>query len=82
MKLSTLILCTFSLSGCVSPYPGVDALEGPSVCQGFDCKKGPGTFPDNRAAHRPTKDEKIRARQGLPPDFGSENITIGAPIRF
>lgn len=82
MKLSILMLFTFFLSGCTSTYPGEVKIERSPVCQGFGCKKGPGTFPNNAATHKPTKDEKIRVRQGLPPNFGSEEITISAPVYF
>lgn len=82
MKLSILMLLAFFLSGCASTYPGEVKIERSPACREWGYKTWPGTFPNNAAAHKPTKEEKIRVRQGLPPNFGSEDISISFPIHF
>ncbi|AUX73064.1 hypothetical protein [Erwinia pyrifoliae] len=86
MKYAPFTLLTSFLCGCAGMFPSADMPtpdpQANTVCQGFGCKRGPGAFPDNRATHKPTRDEKIRVRQGLPADFGSENIYISFPTKF
>lgn len=82
MKLWTLAVLTLLLAGCADSYPTTEQEKSLSVCQGFGCETQPGKLPTSAATHKPTRDEKIRARQGQNPDFGSENIRVSAPIHF
>lgn len=82
MKLWSFSLLIFFLFGCADTTLSMDAGNPKPVCQRFGCKYSLGTYPDNSATHKPTKDEKIRARQGLPAESGSENIYVSFPINF
>ncbi|AVJ17230.1 hypothetical protein CLM71_08845 [Serratia sp. MYb239] len=75
-RIIVILLMTALLNACSSD--GI-SLSSPSVCQGFGCEKKPGEQPDQAATHKPTKDEKIRARRGENPNFGSDNITLSGP---
>lgn len=73
LRLLLLAGCTSLLVSCVGP---VSSSPSTQICQGFGCATGPGSFPSRAETHRPTKDEKIRARQGKDPRFGSEEISV------
>lgn len=82
MKLWIPAVLTLSLAGCADSYPTTEQEIKPSVCQGFGCETRPGKLPTDISTHKATKDEKIRARQGDSPDFGSENIHISMPRHY
>jgi len=82
MKIWTIAVLTLSLAGCADADPTTEREKSISVCQGFGCETRPGKLPTYAATHKPTRDEKIRARQGDSPDFGSENIHISMPRRY
>lgn len=82
MKLIPLVLLALSLNGCADSADPGDIHQGAVICQGFGCTPPPGKHSSSSATHKPTRDEKIRARQGLPPDFGSDESRVSFPIRF
>ncbi|WP_337029781.1 hypothetical protein [Pantoea agglomerans] len=73
----TLLACSSDTS--YNPDSPPDEL---SVCTGFGCSKSPGKRPSSIDTHKATKNEKIRARRGESPDFGSEEWSVGGPIKF
>ena len=82
MKIWTLTVLTLSLAGCADADPTTEREKSISVCQGFGCENRAGKLPTHASTHKPTRDEKIRVRQGGNPDFGSENIRVGVPLRY
>lgn len=76
LRIMAILLMTVLLNACATD--GI-SLSSPSVCQGFGCGNRPGEQADQAATHKPTKDEKIRARRGENPDFGSDDIRISGP---
>ncbi|CAH0229605.1 hypothetical protein GCM10027361_23720 [Erwinia aphidicola] len=82
MKLIPLALLALCLNGCADSAAPLDSRQGPVICQGFGCNTPPGKHSSSSATHKPTRDEKIRARQGLPPDFGSDESRVSFPIKF
>ncbi|MGV3344203.1 hypothetical protein ACGVWS_00135 [Enterobacteriaceae bacterium LUAb1] len=81
-KLTFIVLIAILLSGCADSvkrdYPDTSA----TVCQGLGCNNIPGHPPARAETHKPTKDEKIRARQGSSPDFGRDEIRISFPVTW
>lgn len=73
----TLLACSSDTS--YNPDSPPDKL---SVCTGFGCSNLPGKPPGRIDTHKATKNEKIRARRGESPDFGSEEWSVGVPIKF
>ncbi|MEW5289121.1 hypothetical protein ABW286_07990 [Erwinia papayae] len=76
MKAIMLLILSTLLSACSSdphqPHP-----SSGEICQGFGCSTAPGKLPSRADTHKPTKEEKIRVRQGGTPDFGSDEMSIG-----
>lgn len=82
MKFWTPAVLILLVTGCADSYSTAEQEKKTAVCQGFSCETRPGRLPINAATHKPTRDEKIRARQGANPDFGSENMRVGVPLHF
>jgi len=83
MKITALALLASSLfiASCSTDY-GSPKVGSPQICQGFGCPSALGSKPNSAETHKPTKDEKIRVRSGEKPNFGSENISVGFPVRW
>lgn len=80
-KVILIGLIAVLMQGCESGPDGrgISSSE-PIVCQGSDCDyRTHRGLPDIMPGHKATRDEKIRARQGENPDFGSDNLRIEGP---
>lgn len=82
MKMTKLALLALPLwlASCAdgsAPSGSGTSSQPISVCQGFGCKTTPGKTPSRAETHKPTKDEKIRARRGENPNFGSDEWSVG-----
>lgn len=81
----SITLCTsLLLTSCNNHYSSdpSPAPTQPAICSGLGCIKAPGKPTSRLETHKATKDEKIRARRGESPDFGSEELNIGIPLTF
>lgn len=83
LRMITVFITPILLAACVdSDYrpvtSTVSAENSTNICQGFGCANTPGKLPSRPETHKPTKDEKIRARQGENPNFGSEEWRVSA----
>lgn len=74
-------VCCF-LSSCTSGekrYSEPTEDDRVRVCKGLGC--GNVHKPANNSVipevHKPTKEERLRVQQGLPPDFGSDELSVG-----
>ncbi|MCP1440753.1 hypothetical protein J3D56_004189 [Erwinia persicina] len=76
MKYIALVSLSLTLAACSNPQPQ-DKTPSLKICKGFGCDSLPGKPPSRADTHKPTKDEKIRARRGESPDFGSEELNVG-----
>ncbi|MDN4627808.1 hypothetical protein [Erwinia sp. PsM31] len=76
MKYIVLVSLSLTLAACSNPPPQ-DKTPPLKICKGFGCDSLPGKTPSRADTHKPTKDEKIRARRGESPDFGSEELNVG-----
>jgi len=85
MLIPVLLLaacCAGLLTGCAGPVSS--SSPSAQICQGFGCVTTPGRFPSRAETHRPTKEEKIRARQGEDPRTGAEELRVQGnfPVHF
>lgn len=80
--LSVCLSLTLAACNSYAPLPTEPSSSEPVVCSGFGCSKTPGKLPSRMETHKATKDEKIRARRGEAPNFGSEEWRIGSPVTF
>lgn len=80
--LSVCVSLTLAACNSYAPLPTESSSSEPVVCSGFGCSKTPGKLPSRMETHKATKDEKIRARRGEAPNFGSEEWRIGSPVTF
>lgn len=84
IKVLLAICLSLVLAACSNHYSAdpESSTSQPIICSGFGCSTSPGKLPSRMETHKATKEEKIRARRGESPDFGSGEWSVGGPIKF
>lgn len=84
IKLVLTACLPFIMVACSSEtsHTPTSAPRELKACTGFGCTQSPGKLPSRIETHKATKDEKIRARRGESPDFGSGEGSVSGPLRF